>query len=161
MCPSGAACCEQVKEFPAHSANVNCLRIGRKSSQVLVTGGDDKKVNVWAIGKPNAILSLAGHTSPVESVCFDSNDEVVVAGASSGTVKLWDLEQGEGRSPKKKILNTQTRRMARRPQLAPSSRRTGRHNTARWLQFVLDAEVRRLAACCSVQTRPASWDHPY
>ena len=86
---------EQVQEFPAHSANVNCLRIGRKSSQVLVTGGDDKKVNVWAIGKPNAILSLAGHTSPVESVCFDSNDEVVVAGAGSGTVKLWDLEQAK------------------------------------------------------------------
>ena len=80
---------------------MNCLRIGRKSSQVLVTGGDDKKVNIWAIGKPNAIFSLAGHTSPVESVCFDSGDEYVVAGASSGTIKLWDLEQA-------KVLRTLT-----------------------------------------------------
>jgi hypothetical protein len=40
----------------AHADAVNCLRIGRKSSGVLVTGGDDRKVNVWAIGKPNAIL---------------------------------------------------------------------------------------------------------
>lgn len=40
----------------AHSSNVNCLKIGRKTSRVLVTGGDDHKVNLWAIGKPNSIL---------------------------------------------------------------------------------------------------------
>lgn len=40
----------------AHSAAVNCLKIGRKSSRKLVTGGEDHKVNLWAIGKPNAIL---------------------------------------------------------------------------------------------------------
>lgn len=40
----------------AHSEAVNCLKIGRKSSRVLVTGGEDHKVNLWAIGKPNAIL---------------------------------------------------------------------------------------------------------
>ena len=40
----------------AHSSSVNCLKIGRKSSRVLVTGGEDYKVNLWAIGKPNAIL---------------------------------------------------------------------------------------------------------
>lgn len=45
-----------VEEFVAHSSNVNCLKIGRKTSRVLVTGGDDHKVNLWAIGKPNSIL---------------------------------------------------------------------------------------------------------
>lgn len=40
----------------AHAGPVNCLSIGRKSSAVMVTGGEDKKVNMWAIGKPNAIL---------------------------------------------------------------------------------------------------------
>lgn len=40
----------------AHSAAVNCLKIGRKPSRVLVTGGEDHKVNLWAICKPNAIL---------------------------------------------------------------------------------------------------------
>lgn len=44
------------EEFVAHTSNVNCLKIGRKSSRVLVTGGEDHKVNLWAIGKPNAIL---------------------------------------------------------------------------------------------------------
>jgi WD40 repeat protein len=45
-----------VEEFVAHSSNVNCLKIGRKTSRVLVTGGEDHKVNLWAIGKPNSIL---------------------------------------------------------------------------------------------------------
>lgn len=44
------------EEFVAHASTVNCLKIGRKSSRVLVTGGEDHKVNLWAIGKPNAIL---------------------------------------------------------------------------------------------------------
>lgn len=40
--------------------------------------------------------SLSGHQSAVECVSFDSAEEVVVAGATGGTVKLWDLEQAKG-----------------------------------------------------------------
>ncbi|KAG5238001.1 katanin p80 WD40 repeat-containing B1 [Salix suchowensis] len=85
----------KLQEFVAHSSSVNCLKIGRKSSRVLVTGGEDHKVNLWAIGKPNAILSLSGHTSGVDSVSFDSSEVLVAAGAASGTVKLWDLEEAK------------------------------------------------------------------
>ncbi|KAL5982961.1 hypothetical protein ACLOJK_017041 [Asimina triloba] len=85
----------KLQEFVAHSTSVNCLKIGRKSSRVLVTGGEDHKVNLWAIGKPNAILSLSGHASAVESVSFDSSEVFVAAGAASGTIKLWDLEEAK------------------------------------------------------------------
>lgn len=44
------------EDFIAHSSNVNCLALGHKSGRVLVTGGDDKKVNLWAVGKPNCIM---------------------------------------------------------------------------------------------------------
>lgn len=37
--------------------------------------------------------SLSGHTSPIESVAFDPGEDFVVAGASAGAIKLWDLEQ--------------------------------------------------------------------
>ncbi|KAG0472566.1 hypothetical protein HPP92_014423 [Vanilla planifolia] len=67
----------------------------RRTSRVLVTGGEDHKVNLWAIGKPNAVLSLSGHTSAVESVSFDSSEVLVAAGAASGTIKLWDLEEAK------------------------------------------------------------------
>lgn len=85
----------KLQEFVAHASSVNCLKIGRKSSRVLVTGGEDHKVNLWAIGKPNAILSLSGHTSGIDSVSFDSSEVLVAAGAASGTVKLWDLEEAK------------------------------------------------------------------
>ncbi|KAK1305446.1 hypothetical protein QJS10_CPB11g02391 [Acorus calamus] len=85
----------KLQEFAAHASTVNCLKIGRKSSRVLVTGGEDHKVNLWAIGKPNAIASLSGHTSAIESVSFDSSEMMVAAGAASGTIKLWDLEEAK------------------------------------------------------------------
>lgn len=85
----------KLQEFVAHASSVNCLKIGRKSSRVLVTGGEDHKVNLWAIGKPNAILSLSGHSSGIDSVSFDSSEVLVAAGAASGTIKLWDLEEAK------------------------------------------------------------------
>lgn len=42
-----------------------------------------------------AVQSLSGHTSAVESVGFDSTEVFVAAGAASGTVKLWDLEEAK------------------------------------------------------------------
>lgn len=36
---------------------------------------------------------FAGHTSPVESVAFNSGEVLVLAGASSGVTKIWDLEE--------------------------------------------------------------------
>ncbi|KAL5579351.1 hypothetical protein UlMin_011793 [Ulmus minor] len=85
----------KLQEFLAHSANVNCLNIGKKACRIFITGGDDHKVNVWTIGKPTSIMSLSGHTSPVESVAFDSAEVLVLAGASTGVVKQWDLEEGK------------------------------------------------------------------
>lgn len=45
------------------------------------------------------LQSLAGHQSPVECVAFDNGEEAIVAGATGGTIKLWDLEQAKGCSP--------------------------------------------------------------
>ncbi|XP_076942744.1 katanin p80 WD40 repeat-containing subunit B1 homolog KTN80.1-like isoform X4 [Bidens hawaiensis] len=83
----------KLQEFVAHTANVNCLKIGKKTRRNFITGGDDEKVNLWSIGKPTATTSLSGHTSPIESVAFDSTEVLVAAGASSGVIKLWDLEE--------------------------------------------------------------------
>ncbi|OVA13192.1 WD40 repeat [Macleaya cordata] len=91
----------KLQEFVAHASSVNCLSIGKKSSRLFITGGEDHKVNLWAIGKSSSLLSLSGHTSSVESVIFDSAEVLVLSGASTGAIKLWDLEEG-------KILRTLT-----------------------------------------------------
>ncbi|XP_013387061.1 katanin p80 WD40 repeat-containing subunit B1 isoform X1 [Lingula anatina] len=84
--------CSHLEEFVAHGSNVNCLALGHKSGRVMVTGGEDKKVNMWAVGKPNCIMSLSGHTSAIEAVRFGNSEEMVAAGSMSGALKIWDLE---------------------------------------------------------------------
>ncbi|XP_054165433.1 katanin p80 WD40 repeat-containing subunit B1-like isoform X2 [Oppia nitens] len=82
----------KVEEFVAHGASVGCLALGQKSGRVMVTGGHDKKVNLWAIGKHNCIMSLTGHTTAVECAKFSQNEDLVCAGSASGALKVWDLE---------------------------------------------------------------------
>ncbi|XP_076330249.1 katanin p80 WD40 repeat-containing subunit B1-like isoform X3 [Tachypleus tridentatus] len=91
----------KLEEFMAHGASVRCLAFGKKSGRVIVTGGEDKKVNLWAVGKPNCIMSLTGHTTPVECVKFGHAEDMVCAGSVSGALKIWDLEAA-------KILRTLT-----------------------------------------------------
>ena len=43
------------------------------------------------------LQSLSGHTCPVESVAFDSAEVLVLAGASSGVIKQWDLEEAKSK----------------------------------------------------------------
>lgn len=115
----------KLEEFVAHDAEVRSLSIGKKSSRVFITGGSDRKVNLWAIGKQTPLLvcapitvmdtstgyvefdsccvsgllfvqSLSGHTGSVEAVEFDTAEVLVLAGSSNGSIKLWDLEEAKG-----------------------------------------------------------------
>ncbi|KAF0686006.1 Aste57867_22160 [Aphanomyces stellatus] len=81
----------------AHSSNVNCFRFGKKSGQVAVSGGDDTNVNLWRIreNETKNIMSLAGHSSPVECVIFDPSEKRVVAGSKSGAIKAYDMESAK------------------------------------------------------------------
>ena len=38
---------------------------------------------------------LSGHSSGIDYVSFDSSEVLVAAGAASGTIKLWDLEEAK------------------------------------------------------------------
>jgi len=82
----------KLQEFVAHGENVCCAALGQNSGRVLVTGGEDKKVNLWTVDKPNCIMSLSGHTSAVEAVRFGQQEETIVSGTRSGALKVWNLE---------------------------------------------------------------------
>lgn len=82
----------KLQDFVAHTGRVHCARLGEKSGQVLATGGDDKRVNIWKVGKPHALMSLAGHSSAVECLVFDKSEEVLVVGCAGGSMQVWNLE---------------------------------------------------------------------
>eukprot|EP01039_Chlorochromonas_danica_P002300 gene2300-2519_t len=83
------------QEFVAHSTQVNCLSIGPKSSQVLATGGEDCKVNIWRVGSASNIWTLGYNKSPIECLCFDSDEICIVSGAMNGSLKVFDLNEGK------------------------------------------------------------------
>uniref|UniRef100_A0A673VQQ2 Katanin p80 WD40 repeat-containing subunit B1 n=1 Tax=Salmo trutta TaxID=8032 RepID=A0A673VQQ2_SALTR len=82
----------RLQEIVAHSSSVACLALGKNSGRLLATGGEDCRVNIWAVSKPNCIMSLTGHNNPVECVKFNNSEEQVVAGSQSGSLRVWDLE---------------------------------------------------------------------
>ncbi|KAM4614153.1 katanin p80 WD40 repeat-containing subunit B1 [Discoglossus pictus] len=82
----------KLQEIVAHASSVSAIVVGKTSGRLMATGGEDCRVNLWSVHKPNCIMSLTGHTSPVESVCFNSSEELVVAGSQSGSLRVWDME---------------------------------------------------------------------
>ena len=48
-----------VDEFVAHGSNVNAVAITPYKGRMLATGGEDRKIAIWAIGKPQPILVCA------------------------------------------------------------------------------------------------------
>ncbi|KAM4640115.1 katanin p80 WD40 repeat-containing subunit B1 isoform 1-T1 [Amazona ochrocephala] len=82
----------KLHEITAHSSNVSSLVLGKTSGRLLATGGDDCRVNIWSVNKPNCIMSLTGHTSPIESLQVNTNEKLIVAGSQSGSIRVWDLE---------------------------------------------------------------------
>lgn len=47
-------CCTE--EFEAHSSSVSCLALAKSSGRLLATGGEDCRVNIWAVSKANCIM---------------------------------------------------------------------------------------------------------
>ncbi|XP_057286389.1 katanin p80 WD40 repeat-containing subunit B1 isoform X1 [Pezoporus wallicus] len=82
----------KLHEITAHSSNVSSLVLGKTSGRLLATGGDDCRVNIWSVNKPNCIMSLTGHTSPIESLQVNTSENLIVAGSQSGSIRVWDLE---------------------------------------------------------------------
>ncbi|GAA6041299.1 hypothetical protein JCM8097_001326 [Rhodosporidiobolus ruineniae] len=88
-----------ISSFPAHSAPIRSLSF---TSNLLVTGSDDKRINVFDLraltstngtaagGRRGQVASLGGHDGWVVSV-EARNERLLASGSSDGTIKLFDL----------------------------------------------------------------------
>ncbi|CAJ0960829.1 unnamed protein product, partial [Mesorhabditis belari] len=50
-------------------------------------------VNVWNVHTEECLHTLTGHTWPVDSLLFEPERDLVVAG-SDGTIRVWDVQRG-------------------------------------------------------------------
>ncbi|MBA0748555.1 hypothetical protein Gogos_005365 [Gossypium gossypioides] len=91
-----------IEEFVAHTANVNCLSMGKKTRRLLITGGDDHKVNVWSIGKPTSLMvsvfsvvvrGLTAHRSNCTAMEFHPFGEFFASGSMDTNLKIWDIRK--------------------------------------------------------------------
>lgn len=95
MEPGATKTAWRLQEFVAHASTVSSVALGKSSGRLLATGGEDCRVNLWSVNKPNCIMSLTGHTSPVESVRFNPSEKLIVAGSQSGSLRVWNMEEAK------------------------------------------------------------------
>lgn len=81
----------KILEIDAHSSLVTCVALGQLNGRVLATGGADCLVNLWVVGQKQPLKSLAGLPAAAECVKFDPTEESLVAGSSSGSIKVQSL----------------------------------------------------------------------
>ncbi|ETN67621.1 katanin P80 subunit [Anopheles darlingi] len=79
-----------IYHIQAHSRNVTCLNLG-ETGRVLVTGGHDFHVKLWAFSSQECSMTLAGHNSSIEYVKFAYSDDFVYSADDTGIIKLWNL----------------------------------------------------------------------
>ncbi|KAH8397895.1 hypothetical protein KR222_005227, partial [Zaprionus bogoriensis] len=77
-------------DIKAHDGKVTSLDLG-ETGRVLVTGGEDRNVNLWAIGQDECFMSLTGHNRSIECVRFAYKDNFVYSADDIGIIRRWDL----------------------------------------------------------------------
>lgn len=92
--PREGAAAQRLQNFVAHSEGVTCVKIGPRSGQVLATGSEDGKINLWKVGRPGCLQSIQAAKRPIRCVAFDAEENVAAVGSRSGSIKLLALNAG-------------------------------------------------------------------
>ncbi|KTG40897.1 hypothetical protein cypCar_00001057 [Cyprinus carpio] len=72
------------------------LVLNQQDSTCLLTGGNDKVLRIYDLGKPEAEpLEIAGHTSAIKKALWCNNDQQILSAADDRTVRLWDKNTKE------------------------------------------------------------------
>ena len=82
----------KLQDFLGHHGAIQSARLGQKSGQLVATGGEDRRVNIWQVsGPPQPLITLSGHASTPQSLVFDQGEENLVVGCQGGSIQVWNL----------------------------------------------------------------------
>jgi WD40 repeat protein len=60
-----------------------------------VSAGDDHSLRVWDAATGEVLQLLSGHDAHIHFVTLSPNDRWLASAAFDGTVRLWDLDDGQ------------------------------------------------------------------
>ena len=79
-----------------HTDWVSCTRVSPNPvNPLIVSGGWDKKVNVWSLSSLEMEASMEGHTGYVNTVTMSPDGSLCASGGKDGSAMLWDLDRKE------------------------------------------------------------------
>lgn len=79
----------------AHKHIVKSVNFSQ-DSHCLLTGGNDKVLRIYDLGKPEAEpQTLPGHTSAIKKALWCNNDKQILSAADDKTIRLWDKHSTE------------------------------------------------------------------
>lgn len=61
----------------------------------LVTGGADGVVRLWQVPDLEPVLTMEGHTGPIQDAVYTADGTRIATSGEDGTVRLWDAQSGE------------------------------------------------------------------
>eukprot|EP00743_Colponemidia_sp_Colp-15_P007335 GILK01007920.1.p1 GENE.GILK01007920.1~~GILK01007920.1.p1 ORF type:complete len:837 (-),score=174.74 GILK01007920.1:118-2286(-) len=90
----------QMKIIPdAHQGRIDCVAMS-SDGKLIVSGGSDKQVKIWAFDTCEIIRVLEGHKDDVTDVIITYDDTWIVSGSLDGSVIVWDPITG---APERRI----------------------------------------------------------
>ncbi|KAF9356631.1 hypothetical protein BGX26_004980 [Mortierella sp. AD094] len=78
----------------SHSDYVESIAFSPTGDRI-ASGGGDKTLRLWDVKTGACLLTLTGHTSPIQSLDFSPIEaQIASGGAADKTLRLWDIETG-------------------------------------------------------------------
>jgi len=84
----------QTSILPGHADWVRSV-VFSSDGKFLISGSDDKTVNLWDVQTGGIIKTFHGHTSDIYSVSISMDHTMVASGSRGRTIRLWDTQTGE------------------------------------------------------------------
>ncbi|MBN4081817.1 caspase family protein [bacterium AH-315-C07] len=104
ICTTTLLAQKPVKEIAnAHTAAILTFSLSSDATQI-ITGGADKRSNLFEIKTGKKLKSFGGHSDQISSVAFNANNKLFVSGSLDKSLIVWDNETGKP----KKILRDHT-----------------------------------------------------